>query len=68
MRNMSWLRLEQEEEVAVSLRLVVIRKKALLKLCAIFEVTRNLILLLWVSRCVCFGILNQLTSSSAMRF
>lgn len=68
MRNVAWLGLEQEEEVAISLCLIVVRKEALLKLCAIFEVTRNLILLLYVSRCVHLGVLTQPTSSNAMRF
>jgi hypothetical protein len=45
MRNVSRLRLEEEEQVAVLLCLVVVGEEALLKIEAFFKVTGDLVLL-----------------------
>jgi hypothetical protein len=45
MRNVPWLCLEEEKEIAVFLRLFVVREEALLQLGGFVEVACNLVLL-----------------------
>ena len=45
MRNISRFGLEKEEQVAVLLSLLIVGKEALLKICSIFKMTRDLVLL-----------------------
>ena len=68
MRNVSWLRLKQEQEVPVLLGLVVVGEASLLELGRVFEVAGNFILLQWVSDGILCASTRRRTSSSAMRF
>jgi hypothetical protein len=45
MRNVPWLGLEEEEKIAVLLRLIVVGKEALLELGGFIEVACDLVLL-----------------------
>lgn len=48
-RDVPRFRLQQEQEVAISLRLLVVRKDAFLYICGVFQVACNLVLLRIVS-------------------
>lgn len=65
---MSRLRLEQEQQVAVSLCLLVIWKDTFLYIGRVFQVACYLVLLQTVSRCDSSRAIILLTSSSAIRF
>ena len=43
--NVSWLALEQEKQIAVLLRLLVVRKRAFGEVCRIIQVARHLVTL-----------------------
>lgn len=68
MRYMSRFRLQKEEQIAVLLRFLVVREEALLQVCGILEMIRDLILLHSMSG-TSRGVRTKVsTSSRAMRF
>ena len=56
---MSWLRLEEEEQIAVLLSFLVIGKETFLQICGIFKMVRDLILL--------FGKLSSTTNDTRLQ-
>lgn len=68
MRNVSRLRLEEEKQVAVLLRLVVVGEEALLQFGGLFEVACDFVLLCIVSTGAFQMPVCTPTSSKAMRF